>query len=349
MNWRADQRRNRPGRPASLTLCPVVAIGPALTWPAFWDIVQLRLRDRGYRRSSLVVVRQVLRGLAKASGVLPANVTRNHLDLHFRRLTARRCSASWLAMNISILRTVFDRIHGLSLLEGRLGPKRADRLPRIISREDIDSLLKEAHDFREALLLGLLADGGVKIGEACTLTWADVLPDFGEIRVAGSGSTLARTIPTPVALVALIQEGKRRFIDGAHLFPGRRPGTPLSPRMAERIVRRCARRAGLPRHVTSMVLRHTYAVQALEAGLNIRELQTRLGHAGVKTTMLYQRCLRPEQTVSPLDAMNANPTTPYGTTPAPPTTHPRPASGNHKPAQPRLARWLRNRLGLSSG
>jgi len=52
-----------------------------------------------------------------------------------------------------------------------------------------------------------------------------------------------------------------------------------------------------------MVLRHSYAVLALETGVNIRELQIRLGHASVETTMLYHRCLPPEATVSPLDAI----------------------------------------------
>ena len=100
-----------------------------------------------------------------------------------------------------------------------------------------------------------------------------------------------------------LEEGKHRFAPEAPLFPGRHPHQPLSTRMAERIVKRCARRARLPRHVTSMTLRHTHAVQALEDGVNIRELQVRLGHASVATTLLYQQCLLPKDAVSPLDTL----------------------------------------------
>jgi len=71
------------------------------------------------------------------------------------------------------------------------------------------------------------------------------------MRIACSGSTRARCVPIPSSLAALLLEGKRRFADDARLFPGRRPGTALSVCMAERIVRQCARRAGLPRRVTS--------------------------------------------------------------------------------------------------
>jgi integrase/recombinase XerD len=350
VRWRSRQARNAPAWTASLPACPAVAIGPELTWPAFWELLQVPLRDRGYRRSSLVVVRQVLRGLARTCGVRPSRVSRDHLDMYFRRLTARRCSASWLAMNISILRTVFDKIHGSAMLEGCRGPKRPDRLPRILSRDDMNMLLNSAEEFREVLLLGLLADCGLKIGEARALRWANILPDTGEIHVASSGSTLTRTVPIPMSLATLLPEGKHRFEDGAHLFPGRRPGIALSARMAERIVRRCTKRAGLPRHVTAMVLRHTCAVQALEDGVNIRQLQTRLGHVSLETTMRYQRCLPPEETVSPLDATTKAATTPpigdaVGTSDAPPyRSHGSPARRLKD-----ISGWFRKRLGVSSG
>ena len=65
------------------------------TWPEFWVLVQERLRARGYRRSSLVVVRQALRGLARACGVPPRLVTREHLDRYFRRSFSELACGKW--------------------------------------------------------------------------------------------------------------------------------------------------------------------------------------------------------------------------------------------------------------
>ena len=52
-------------------------------------------------------------------------------------------------MNISLLRTVLDRICGLSLMEGTSGPKRPDSLPRIISEHEARTLLACATNIRD--------------------------------------------------------------------------------------------------------------------------------------------------------------------------------------------------------
>jgi site-specific recombinase XerD len=242
-----------------------------------------------------------MEGRWPACGVEPAQVTREDLEAYFRRLAAQGCSAAWMAMNISLLRTVFDKICGRSLLEGRCGPRRPDELPRILSREQIAALMRSAGDFRETLLLGLLYGCGLKVGEACALKWDDVAADGLELQVPGSGSTRPRAVPVPDALRPLLVQGVMRFAAEAPVFPGRRAGTALSVRMAERIICRCGRGAALPSYANSMALRHAFAVHALEDGLNIRELQERLGHRSIETTMRYQRCLVPVGAVSPLD------------------------------------------------
>jgi integrase len=298
MNWKARGSHYYVPAHAAPAMAGGAPVSGLLTtsrsWPEFWAQIQPPLRARGYRRSSLIVVRQVLRGLARCAPCSPADLTREHTDDYLRVLVRKRSSASWLAMNISLLRTVLDRICGLSLMQNRTGPKRPDTLPLIISESDATTLLGAAASLREVLLLGLLYNCGLKIGEACALKWGDVAVPDATIHTAGSGTSLPRTIPIPEALRTLLHEGASRFPPDAFLFPGRHHDSALSTRMAERIIRRCVRRAGLPRHVTSMTLRHSAAVHALDRGLNIRELQELLGHAAIETTMRYLQCCPPQ-------------------------------------------------------
>jgi len=81
--------------------------------------------------------------------------------------------------------------------------------------------------------------------------------------------------------------------------------------------------SGVEAAVDGMVMRHSYAVHSLEAGMTVRDLQHRLGHKQVKTTMIYLRVLHPRVT-SPVDNLPvpeavspATPTPPIPAQPAP--------------------------------
>jgi site-specific recombinase XerD len=274
----------------------------ACSWSVFWDRVQGELRRRGYRRGSRRVYRQVLRGLARTCRV-PAEANRDRIACHLYRLADRRRSASWLATNLCILRTVFDKLGGRDLLSDRSSPRRPHRLPVVLNRNDVSSVLRAAWSIRDAMLLGLIYGCGLKVGEARSLRWSDVDPAAGTLRVTRSDHGTCRELRLPEGLRGYFKAGAGQFAPEAWVFPGRSIAQPLSVRMCERIVRCCAWRAGIAGPVSPMTLRHSYAVHALEDGCHVRELQVALGHRSLETTMRYLACLRPVEVESPLDGL----------------------------------------------
>lgn len=73
------------------------------------------------------------------------------------------------------------------------------------------------------------------------------------------------------------------------LFPGLRPGRPMTTRQLNRLFHEAADAAGIKKGVTLHALRHSFATHLLERGTDIRIIQALLGHDKLDTTARYTR------------------------------------------------------------
>ena len=73
------------------------------------------------------------------------------------------------------------------------------------------------------------------------------------------------------------------------LFPGKRPGKPMTTRQLARLFHEAVDAAGIRKNVTLHVLRHSFATHLLERGTDIRIIQALLGHAKLDATVRYTR------------------------------------------------------------
>ena len=73
------------------------------------------------------------------------------------------------------------------------------------------------------------------------------------------------------------------------LFPGHSQQLPINQSRVQRACRRAGHDAGISKPVNVRCLRHSFATHLLEAGTNMRVIQTLLGHSSVRTTDLHQR------------------------------------------------------------
>ena len=144
---------------------------------------------------------------------------------------------------------------------------------------------------------------GLKVGEVCRLTWADVDTARETLRVRYARATRERTLPIPPELLSVLNAGGERCPPEDYIFQGRIAGTPLSTRMAQLILRSAVKSTDILKTVTCITLRHSFAVHCLENGESIRAIQEALGHKSIDTTLLYESCILPEGVTSPLDAL----------------------------------------------
>lgn len=174
-------------------------------------------------------------------------------------------------------------------------PRRPDRLPRPVAAEAAKALIGEAGAHpegwiaaRDAAVLTLLYAAGLRISEALALR-RRAFPFPPALRILGKGGK-ERVVPVlPLAGEAVAAYLRLCPFDpgpeGA-LFLGARGG-PLSPRVVQRAMEGARAVLGLPATATPHALRHSFATHLLEAGGDLRAIQSLLGHASLSTTQVY--------------------------------------------------------------
>jgi len=276
------------------------ALTPGLTWPAFWDEINAVLRTCGYKRSTRRQYRHVLRALRTYGIDRPMDVTSARVKSYLHAMRPSEVSWSWIAQNIAVIRMVFDRLCGLNVTDGLVTPRRGFHLPEILGENEAQRLVLAGTSIRDQLLLGLLYGCGLTGREASRLRWRDVRDKGARLHVAADTRYMERLLDVPKPLRELLRVGARACGPDDYVFRGRSEGTHLGTRMVEIAVRKAARDAGIERPVCVATLRHSYAVRRLENGVNLRQLQHELGHASIRTTERYERCLAPRLDRHPL-------------------------------------------------
>src|SRR5467141_2411871 len=169
------------------------------------------------------------------------------------------------------------------------------RLPAVLSVEEVTLLLQAAPGPKYKAALATAYGAGLRVSEFVALRVGDVDSERMLLRVErGKGRKDRNAMLSPQLLELLRawwREGRRRslLLPGGWLFPGRNPVEPLSARQLCRAVRAAAQAAGIKKRVSPHTLRHSFATHLLEQDVDIRVIQTLLGHAKLDTTALYTR------------------------------------------------------------
>ena len=232
----------------------------------------------------------------------PASVTTEELERYLAELRAAGLSGATIARRVASLRSFFRHLVLIGAADANPAadldlPRRARRLPRVLSPSEVERLIDAAagttpRTLRDRALVELLYGAGLRVGEAVGLDKGGVDLDQRLVRTIGKGGK-ERVVPVGRQAV----EALRRYLGRGrpHLDRRHRPelflnaqGGPLTRAGAFLILRKLAAKAGLePERVHPHLLRHSFATHLLEGGADLRSVQEMLGHADLATTELY--------------------------------------------------------------
>lgn len=266
------------------------------------------LRIRNYAERTQEIYVQRVAEMARHFKRSPDVVTKEEVRDYLRELKeGRRVSRSAFAQVISGLRFLYrvtlDRPEMVPHLPY---PRLKRRHPVVLSAEEVVRLLGAIGNLKHRTVAMVLYGAGLRITEALALELRDVDSARMVLTVRHGKGDQDRQVSLSSVLLEGLRVYWRAYRPSSLLFPGQRADQPLGPSTIQRAMKAARLKAGIAKPAGPHVLRHSYATHLMEAGTDLRVIQTLLGHRSLRTTQIYTHVSteRVRTTRSPLDALS---------------------------------------------
>lgn len=269
-------------------------------------LADLRIRNYAVRTQEIYIgrVAEMARHFNRSPDELSAAEVRDYL----RQLKeGRRASRSAFAQVIAALRFLYrvtlDRPDVVPQLPY---PRQKRRHPVVLSAEEVVRLLQAIGNRKHRTVAMVLYGAGLRISEALALQLRDIDSTRMVLTVRHGKGDQDRQVALSSVLLDALRVYWLAYRPSSWLFPGREPDQPLSASAIQRAIKAARVKAGIAKPATPHTLRHSYATHLMEAGTDLRVIQTLLGHRSLRTTAIYTHVAtdRVRTTRSPLDAVS---------------------------------------------
>ncbi|MGB9668060.1 MAG: site-specific tyrosine recombinase/integron integrase [Thermosulfidibacteraceae bacterium] len=259
------------------------------------------LVERGFSKHTVRNYCADVELLFEVAGNDLSKIDETKIELFVNFMAKHGAKQSSIARRLSSIRTFYrflklkGFIDSMPILHFRK-PRVKRKLPNYLSEEEMAKAFESVKDPPEKAILEVLYSTGIRVSELCALNIDDVDLAGGRIRVIGKGGKERIVFLTEEAMKSLreyllfrlekisrmkqVNEDTRRalFITSR----GR-----ISDMTVRRILKRIFSRSGIKKRVYPHLIRHTIATHLLEEGMNLKGVQTLLGHKNIQTTEVY--------------------------------------------------------------
>ena len=227
-------------------------------------------------------------------GYSPDKATAEDLRLFQLHLSETGTSAGTINITVTALRFFFEKTLSkpdvVKLITSVHEPR---RLPVVPSREEVTALIEHAGSLKYKTAFSVAYGTGLRTNEIVHLKISDIDSNRQQLRVDdGKGGRDRFAILSP-SLIKLLRQWYRhaqqqqQILPGGWVFPGQNPVNPMSNRQLNRAIHFARNEAGIKKSFAMHGLRHAFATHLLEDDVDIRVIQTLLGHAKLEHTARY--------------------------------------------------------------
>jgi integrase/recombinase XerD len=268
------------------------------------------LQRRNFSSETIRAYLFAVKDFAAYFGKRPDQLSQEHLrqyQLHL--LNDRKLAVETISGRIAALRFFFVKVLHRPYREIDLVyPKRPERLPVILSEEEVARLIESASTSYHRVILMTLYGTGLRREELCRLKVTDVDSQRMVLHVRQGKGNKDRDVTLSPRLLEVLRAYWKWRKPKTYLFPSpyrSRTERPIDSKTVWHAVRKAAQRAGIQKKVSPHLLRHSWATHLLERGTDLKTIQMLLGHFDLEATTIYlhlsQRHLQAVN--NPIDAL----------------------------------------------
>jgi site-specific recombinase XerD len=274
---------------------------------AWREKLEYELRSRKYSIRTIEAYIYYNKALCRWTQKTPEKVTAEDIKnyLAYREKTLNLSSSS-LNLALSAIKFFYRYIIKLDTADDQRRPRQDKYLPKVLSKEDVSTILTSEKNLSHRLLLMIAYSSGLRVSEVVQLKQEDIDISRKMITVRSGKGRKDRCTILADSVISTLKIHYLNENSSTWIFPGIKQDTHLSIRSAQRIFENALKRTDVKIAASIHTLRHAFATHLLENGTDIRYIQKLLGHASIKTTSQYTHVARYGilKIASPLDSLS---------------------------------------------
>jgi integrase/recombinase XerD len=244
--------------------------------------------------------------LALHFGRVPHDVSVEEINAYLYRLTVHEhLSVSYFKQTVFGLRFWF-RLFGMDEKALQMPViKKTQTLPTVLSKDECKLIFKAPRSLKHRFLLAFAYAAGLRMNELRHLKIADVDLQRKQIHIRQGKGKKDRY----VMLADMLAEKFNYYLEQTkpklYLFEGQTPGDVMGERSIQYVINEAVKKTDIQKPVSMHTLRHSFATHLLEDGVDLYSIQKLLGHADIRTTIIYLHVavVIPKVARSPLDSL----------------------------------------------
>ncbi len=217
----------------------------------------------------------------------------------------RKISPSYQNQSINAIKFYYEKVLGGQRKFYFIDrPKKEKTLPIVLNEDEIRRLLKNTFNIKHKCVFMLAYSSGLRISEVVNLKLEDLDRERMQIFIRNSKGSKDHYTILSQQFLKLFDNYYEEYRTKVYLFEGATGGK-YSSSSIQNTIKAAAKRAGIKKRTTMHTLRHSFATHCLENGIDLRYIQSMLGHSSSKTTEIYTHITTRglDQIKSPMDSL----------------------------------------------